>query len=68
MHPNVISLILYVTHCMHDTYVVFSHCKLLVTASGPEVIKVFSCPTQLSMKSKLLTNIKIAKSNEILRF
>ena len=28
---------------------------------GPEVIKLFSCSTQLSMKVKMLINTKIAK-------
>ena len=36
------------------------NCKL---CTGPEVIKLFSCSTQLSMKFKLLINIEIAKIN-----
>ena len=31
--------------------------------SGPEVIKLFSCSTQLSMKFKLLINAEIAQIN-----
>ena len=34
---------------------------------GPEVIKLFSCSTQLSMKFKLLINIEIAKIIGIFR-
>ena len=36
---------------------------LLVSVPGPEVIKLFSCSTQLSMKFKMLINIEIAKIN-----
>ena len=32
---------------------------------GPDVIKLFSCSTQLSMKSTLLIKIKILKDNDI---
>ena len=32
----------------------------------PQGYKTFSCTTQLSMKSKLLINIKIARINELL--
>ena len=35
---------------------------------GPKVIKHLSCSTQLSMKSKIIINIKIAKINGIFRF
>ena len=35
---------------------------------GAEVIKLFSCSTQLSMKFKMLLNIEIAKINGIFRF
>ena len=35
---------------------------------GAEVIKLFSCSTQLSMKFKMLINIEIAKINGIFRF
>ena len=35
---------------------------------GPRVIKLFSCSTQLSMKFKMLINIKIAKNNGNFRF
>ena len=38
------------------------------TSLGPEVIKLFSCSTQLSMKFYILINIKIAKVNGIFRF
>ena len=35
---------------------------------GAEVIKLFSCSTQLSMKSKMLINIEIAKIYGFFRF
>ena len=35
---------------------------------GPEVIKLFSCSTQLRMKFKLLINTETAKINENFRF
>ena len=35
---------------------------------GAEVIKLFSCSTQLSMKFKMLINIEIAKIDGIFRF
>ena len=37
--------------------------NLMAESSGPEVIKHFSCSTQLSIKFKLLPNTKIAKIN-----
>ena len=43
-----------------STYKVNSWCTV--------VIKLFSCSSQLSLKFKLLTNMKRAKINEILRF
>ena len=36
--------------------------------SGAEVIKLFSCSTQLSMKFKMLIDIEIAKIDGIFRF
>ena len=38
------------------------------SAQGPEVIKLFSCSTQLSMEFKMLINIDIAKIYGIFRF
>ena len=38
------------------------------TNPGAEVIKLFSCSTQLSMKFKMLINIEIAKIDGIFRF
>ena len=35
---------------------------------GPEVIKLFSCSTQLSMKFRLLMKIKILKNKDSSRF
>ena len=35
----------------------------LLETPGPEVIKLFSCSTQLSMKFKLLINTENAKIN-----
>ena len=34
-------------------------CVLIASVPGPEVIKLFSCSTQLSMKFILLINIKM---------
>ena len=39
-----------------------NHCQL--ESPGPEVIKLFSCSTQLNMKFKLLINTEIAKPVE----
>ena len=39
-----------------------------VAFPGPEVIKHFSCSTQLSMEFKLLINIEITRINGIFRF
>ena len=36
--------------------------------AGAEVIKLFSCSSQLSMKLEMLINIKIARFNGISRF
>ena len=41
---------------------------LTLEGMDPKVIKLFSCSTQLSMKFKLLINIKKAKINEIIKF
>ena len=35
--------------------------RLVYVSPGPDVIKLFSCSTQLSMKFKLLINIEMAK-------
>ena len=35
------------------------HCLSIYLRSGPEVIKLFSCSTQLSMKFFLLINVKM---------
>ena len=34
-------------------------CSVIVALSGPEVIKLFSCSTQLSMKFFMLINLKL---------
>ena len=39
-----------------------------VLTTGPEVIKIFSCSTQLSLKFTLFINTKIAKINLIFWF
>ena len=36
--------------------------------SGPEVIKLFSCSTQLSMKFQMLINVKVIKISRKFRF
>ena len=43
-------------------------CLSLYDVPGAEVIKLFSCSTQLSMKFKMLINIEIAKIDGIFRF
>ena len=49
---------------MKDLIVLFpDHCP-----PGPEVIKLFSCSTQLSIKFFLLINVKMPTSVGILRF
>ena len=35
--------------------------------SGPEVIKLFSCSTQLSMEFQMLASIKISRNSAFLR-
>ena len=40
-------------------------CKTFGSRSGPEVIKLFSCSTQLSTKFQLLIKTKIRKSKEV---
>ena len=42
--------------------------RLFCVGPGPEVIKLFSCSTQLSMKFKLLINTEIDKINGNFRF
>ena len=42
--------------------------KLVYTRSGPEVIKVFPCSTQLSMKFQLVTKWKCGRMNTFLAF
>ena len=37
---------------------------ILIYRHGPEVIKLFSCSTQLSIKFKLLIDIEIAHQNQ----
>ena len=39
-----------------------------ISQSGPEVVKLFSCSTQLSMKFILLINVKMLTSVVILTF
>ena len=39
--------------------------KRLKTRTGPEVIKLFSCSTQLSMKFQLLIKTKIPTTEEV---
>ena len=42
--------------------------SVIMAFPGPEVIKLFLCPTQLSMKSILLINVKMPKIVGILTF
>ena len=50
---------------MTRLYVVFNSISVI---SGPEVIKLFSCSTQMSMKFFLLINIKMPTIVGILTF
>ena len=43
-------------------------CTVCIWASGPEVIKLFSCPNELSMKFFLLINVKMPTIGGILTF
>ena len=40
--------------------------RLILFYSGPEVIKLFSCSTQLSMKFQMLISIKISRNSAFL--
>ena len=42
--------------------------SFMITPPGPEVIKLFSCSTQLSMKPFLLLNVKMPTMVGILTF
>ena len=44
---------------LQDSYVAELGFKLVIPGSGPEVIKLFSCSTQLSVKFVLLKNLKL---------
>ena len=55
----------YVPDTWHDTN---PRHMLTLGCPGAEVIKLFSCSTQLSMKFKMLINIEIAKIDGIFRF
>ena len=47
---------------------VFATIGLVGEISGPEVVKLFSCSTQLSMKFFLLINVKMPTNVGILTF
>ena len=47
------------TRIQNNLLIIITNC----VRSGPEVIKLFSCSTQLSIKFKLLINYIIAKIN-----
>ena len=51
---------------MFDTFKGVEIC--LVLESGPEIIKLFPCSTQLSTKSILLINVKMPTTVELLAF
>ena len=53
-----------------EDYSGINHLLLISTelGPGPEVIKLFSCSPQLSMKFKQLINIEIAKITGIVKF
>ena len=42
--------------------------SLWIYRPGPEVVKLFSCSTQLSLKFEFLRDVIVAKINEFLRF
>ena len=48
-----------------DRYTVSLSNKCLLNTPGPEVIKLFSCSTQLSTKFQLLINTKIPTNKEV---
>ena len=48
--------------------ILVSHLKTYVMESGPKVIKLFSCSTQLSMKFFLPINVKMPTIVGILTF
>ena len=57
-------------HMTHIIYITFNFCAPLNShmQSGPEVIKLFSCSTHLSMKFFLLINVKMPTIVGILTF
>ena len=55
-------------HLKHNFCVQKSNHTLCVETPGPEVIKLFSCSTQLSMKFFLLINVKMPTIVGILTF
>ena len=55
--------------CLWSHYVVFLSKTLYpLLCSGPEVIKLFQCSTQLSMKFQLLIKTKMATNKELYYF
>ena len=48
-------------------YGVESRLKAVKSRPGPEVIKLFSCSTQLSMKFQMLISIKISRNSAFVR-
>ena len=61
-------------HCLYSTsFLSYQDCQqlpitLFLSRQGPEVIKLFSCSTQLSMKFILLINVKMPTIVGILTF
>ena len=50
IESNVLSIIFFIS---------FSNCQVEQMKTGPEVIKLYSCSTQLSMKFSPLINVKM---------
>ena len=40
---------------------------MLLSLAGPEVMKLFSCSTQLSMKFQMLISIKLSRNSAFIR-
>ena len=54
--------------CVQAVYAYVANPAELTTSTGPEVIKLFSCSTQLSMKFFLFINVKMPTIVGILTF
>ena len=53
--------------CKLQTFKILSISCTGIGQTGPEVIKLFSCSTQLSMKFQMLINLKISRNSAFFR-